>query len=143
MVIERDLGVDVRDIRGAGAAGGLGAGLAAFIGADLRPGAEAVFEVIGLEEKMRGADLAVTAEGRLDAQSAFGKAPAEVARLAKRLGVPCVALAGEVSASDEELRRLGITRAYAIRPEGMPLAEFMRRARELLESAADRVGLSP
>jgi glycerate kinase len=137
-VIERDLGADVRDLPGAGAAGGLGAGLAAFIGADLRPGAEVVFELIGLEEKMRGADLAITAEGELDAQSAFGKAPAEVARLAKRLGTPCVALAGRVSASDEELRRLGITRAYAIRPEGMPLAESMRRARELLGSAAER-----
>jgi len=137
-VIERDLGVDVREIPGAGAAGGLGAGLAAFTGADLRPGAAAVFEIIGLEQKIRGADLVITAEGELDAQSAFGKAPVEVARLAKRLGVPCVALAGRVSATDHELARLGIVRAYSICPEGIAHVESMRRAREFLEVAAEK-----
>jgi len=136
-VIERDFGVDARSLPGAGAAGGLGAGLVAFIGAKLSPGAEAVFDIIGLEEKMRGADLVVTAEGRLDSQSAYGKAPGAVARLAKRLGIPCIALAGDVSISEKELSALGIAKAYSIRPDGMPLADSMRRSRELIQSAVE------
>jgi len=137
-VIERDFGIDARNMPGAGAAGGLGTGLVAFAGAKLSPGAEAVFGIIGLEEKMRGADLVVTAEGRLDAQSAHGKAPAAVARLAKRLGIPCIVLAGDVSTSEEELAALGIAKAYSIRPDGMPLADSMRRSRELMQSAMER-----
>jgi len=137
-VIERDFGIDVRNLPGAGAAGGLGTGLVAFAGAKLGPGADAVFDIIGLETKMSGAGLVITAEGRLDTQSAHGKAPGAVARLAKRLGVPCIALAGDVSIPEEELARLGVAKAYSIRPDGMPLADSMRRSRELIQSAAER-----
>jgi len=137
-VIERDFGIDARNMPGAGAAGGLGAGLVAFAGARLGPGAEAVFGIIGLEEKMKGADLVITAEGRLDSQSAYGKAPGAVARLAKRLGISCIALAGEVSISEEELATLGIAKAHSIRPDGMPLEDSMQRSRELIQSAVER-----
>ncbi len=83
-VIERDLGLSVKDIPGAGAAGGLGAGLIAFLHATLRPGAQIVLEAVHLEEQLPGADLVITAEGQLDAQTAYGKSVGAVAELAKR-----------------------------------------------------------
>ena len=93
-VVYRDLGVDVRTVRGAGAAGGLGAGLVAFLGARLRPGVDVVMEALRLPERMEGADLAVTGEGTFDEQSLRGKAPAGVLRVAEEAGVPSLILCG-------------------------------------------------
>jgi glycerate kinase len=100
-VVERDLGVAVAEIPGAGAAGGLGAGLVAFLGGGLERGFAIVAETVGLREKLAGADLCITGEGRLDRQTAFGKTPAGVADLARALGVPVVAIGGAV---DREAR---------------------------------------
>lgn len=94
-VIHRDLGVDVRQVRGAGAAGGLGAGMVAFLGARLRPGVEVVMEAVGLRERMEGADLVVTGEGRFDAQSLRGKVPDGVLAAAAEAGVPALVLCGD------------------------------------------------
>ncbi len=94
-VIERDLGLSVKDIPGAGAAGGLGAGLIALLHAMLRPGAQIVLEAVHLEEQLPGADLVITAEGQLDAQTAYGKSVGAVAELAKRYHLPVLALAGQ------------------------------------------------
>src|SRR5438477_8650749 len=103
-VIQRDLGVDVDSLPGAGAAGGLGAGLVAFAGARLRPGAEMVMEALKLDETLKGVDLVITGEGRLDSQTArFGKGPAAVARHARKAGIPVVGLAGGI-ADEAELR---------------------------------------
>src|SRR5256886_16503289 len=97
-IIRRDLGVDVEALPGAGAAGGLGAGLVAFTGAGLRPGAEMVMQALKLDDRIKGADLVITGEGRLDSQTArFGKAPAAVARHARKAGIPVVALAGRIA----------------------------------------------
>ena len=93
-VIERDLGKRVADIPGAGAAGGAGAGMVAFLDAVLLPGAPLVVEAAGLDAKLRGADLVITGEGRVDEQTAYGKAPGEVARRAQAVGVPVLLLAG-------------------------------------------------
>ncbi len=93
-VVKRDLGVDVLDVPGAGSAGGLGAGVIAFLGASIRPGAEVVGEAARLDERVRAADLVITGEGRLDGQTAFGKTPAYVARLAREAGRPVACLAG-------------------------------------------------
>jgi len=100
-VVRRDLGVDVRDRPGAGAAGGLGAGLIAFLGAELRSGAQVVAEAAGLEERVRAADVVVTGEGRLDGQTAFGKAPLYVARLARAATRPVVCIAGSLGPGHE------------------------------------------
>ncbi|HEY3238165.1 MAG TPA: glycerate kinase [Acidimicrobiia bacterium] len=94
-VVYRDLGVDVRTARGAGAAGGLGAGLIAFLGARLRPGVDVVMEALRLPERMETADIAVTGEGTFDEQSLHGKAPAGVLRVAEEAGVPAVILCGQ------------------------------------------------
>ncbi len=93
-VIERDLGVSVAEVPGAGAAGGLGAGLIAFLGATIRPGIDVIAEAVGLAERIRGADLVLTGEGRLDGQTAFGKTVAGVARIAGAEGVPVIVVPG-------------------------------------------------
>ncbi len=93
-VIERDLGVAVRDVTGAGAAGGLGAGIIAFLGAEIRPGVDVVAEVVGLRERLDGAGLVITGEGRLDGQTRYGKTVAGVARLASEVGVPVIVVPG-------------------------------------------------
>jgi len=138
-VVERDLGLDVRDIPGAGAAGGLGAGLMAFLGARLRPGVEIVVEAAGLEQKLRGADLAIVGEGRLDAQTARGKVPVGVARVAARMGVPVVAIAGSLGQGYEAVHDEGIAACFSILDRPMPLEEAFAQAEELLARATREV----
>jgi len=139
-VIERDLGVRVLDVAGAGAAGGLGAGLIAFLGAEVLPGAKLVAEAVGLEQQMAGADLVVAGEGRLDAQTGFGKAPREVASLARRAGIPVVAIAG-AAREDCGPELLDVFDAVAtILPPGAPPQEAMARGGELLSAVAEQVG---
>jgi len=142
-VIERDLGKRVAEVPGAGAAGGIGAGLIAFLDAELRPGAQLVAEVVGLEKRIAAADLVVTGEGRLDTQTAYGKTVATVARLARGQGRPVVALAGRVDDAREACSALGLEAALAIVPSaigGLPEAEVMARAPELLAAAAESLG---
>jgi len=137
-VVRRDLGIDVKDLPGAGAAGGLGAGLAAFLGAELRPGADIVIEAVRLEEKMAACRLAMTGEGKLDRQTAHGKAPTAVAAVARKLGVPVVALAGSVE-DHAELTAAGLDASFSIVNRPMDMAEAFRKAPELLSDAAEQV----
>jgi len=95
-VVETAVGRRLRNIPGSGAAGGLGFGLAAFLGAVLRPGIEAVIEVAHLQERVKKADLIITGEGRLDAQSRHGKTTAGIAALAREAHLPCIAFCGSV-----------------------------------------------
>ncbi len=118
-----------RDVPGAGAAGGLGYGLIAFCGAELRPGFELVAEQIGLEEAVQAADVVITGEGRLDAQTAEGKAPAGVAQMARRLGKKCYAIVGEMEDAPE-LRGL-FDRIVVL---GGPIADTARLLREQARS---------
>jgi len=106
--IEEDLGLDVADLPRSGAAGGTGAGLRAFFGAELGPGFDVVAQATRLHDEIEEADLVVTGEGSLDDQSLGGKAPIGVARMARELEVPCYAVAGEVSAEPAALKREGI-----------------------------------
>ena len=117
-VIERDLGKKVSEIPGAGAAGGAGAGLVAFLGAELVPGAPLVVDAAELDEKLKGASLVITGEGRVDEQTAYGKAPGEVARRAQAAGVPVLLLAGSKGEGWEALSRLGVTSVVTLREEG-------------------------
>jgi glycerate kinase len=93
-IIERDLSVSVAGVPGAGSAGGLGAGLIAFVGATIRPGIDVIAEAMRLAERIRGADLVLTGEGRLDGQTAFGKTVAGVARIARAERVPVIVVPG-------------------------------------------------
>jgi len=94
-LVAQQLGIDHRSLPGAGAAGGLGYGLATFCRAQIRPGFALVSESLNLEDRVAASDLVITGEGRLDAQTLYGKAPAEVARLAKRSGKPVAVVCGQ------------------------------------------------
>jgi len=131
-------GRDVALLPGAGAAGGLGAGLLFFTPARLRPGVEIVLETTGFAELVRGADLVLTGEGHTDFQTAMGKAPVGVAQAAKRHGVPVVCLAGGLGDGADDVLAQGIDALAAVVPRAMPLEEAMARGAELVEAAAAR-----
>ncbi len=124
---------------GAGAAGGLGFGMVSFFGAQLRSGIEIVIEATKLRRRLRSADLCITAEGRLDAQSLWGKTPFGVARACQDMGVPCVALAGSVDVNPRKAAQAGITAAFAICDGPMTLEVSMQQAKGLLTGAAERM----
>ncbi len=139
-VIARDLGRDVIELPGAGAAGGLGAGLVGFLGARLRPGFEIVAEAVDLESRVRAADLIVTGEGRLDGQTPFGKTIAGLSATARRHGKPVIALVGGIAADFEPNTVPGLTAAFALTSRPLTLAEAQRDANALLSSLAEQVG---
>ncbi|MFS8524938.1 MAG: glycerate kinase [Limnochordales bacterium] len=132
-------GPDLRHVPGAGAAGGLGVGLMAFCGATLRPGAPVVFEAIGLEADIKHASLVITGEGKLDGQTAFGKAPMAVAQLAKKHGKPVVAVAGTLGGDVERLHELGIDAVMATAPGPIPWKTSLQQAPRLLEETGRRL----
>ncbi|MCL6443024.1 MAG: hydantoinase/carbamoylase family amidase, partial [Alicyclobacillus sp.] len=137
-VVERDLGVAVADLPGAGAAGGLGAGAVAFLRARLRRGVEMVIDAVRLADKLRGADLVLSGEGRSDHQTLRGKTPYGVARVACRLGIPVILLAGSLGEGVEALFEHGVVSAFSIVDGPMTLEQAMARAPELMASAAER-----
>jgi glycerate kinase len=137
-VIERDLGLDVRELPGAGAAGGLGAGLKAFLNAKLRRGVDLVLDLVGLDQHLRGADLVLTAEGQIDFQTAFGKAPAGVAERARAVGVPCLAIAGSVGGGLEALHERGIDAVFSLCPGPVSLEQAMAAGGDYLAVAAEQ-----
>lgn len=138
-VIKTDLGIDVTELPGSGAAGGLGAGLHAFLGASLKPGIDLVIDVVGLEGHLTGADLVITAEGRIDAQTGFNKAPAGVARTAKATGVPCIAICGGIGDGIESLYDIGIDAVFSICNGPQSMAEAMQDAGNLLARQSEQV----
>ncbi|MFB3881991.1 MAG: glycerate kinase [Armatimonadota bacterium] len=138
-VIAEQLGVEVREMAGAGAAGGLGAGLIAFAGAKVRSGASLVLELLHFEEALEAADLVLTGEGRIDGQIEFGKAISGVALLAEKHGVPVVALTGCLAEDDEKLAKRGVAAVMPITAGPISEQEAMDRAGELLQAAAERV----
>ena len=123
---------------GAGAAGGLGFAMTAFFAARMRSGFHVVAEATRLKDRLAGADLCITGEGRLDAQSLAGKTCIGVARTCRDLGVPCVALVGSTGEGAEAATTEGLSHYLAI-GHGLPLEESIRRAPELLRSAASLV----
>ncbi len=137
-IIERDLGIAVKDLPGAGAAGGLGAGLVAFLHATLLPGAHIVLEAVHLEERLRGADLVITAEGQIDEQTAYGKSIGAVAARANHYGIPVLALAGSLGNGYQSVYGLGVD-AVTVLPAGpMTLAYAMEHAADLTRDAIER-----
>ncbi len=135
-VVEKSLGVTLRSMPGAGAAGGLGFGLAAFLGAELRPGIDVMIEAAGLRERARGADLLVTGEGRMDSQSLRGKAPSGIAAIAEELGVACVAFCGYVDGPREALAPEPFRAIFEIASTAESLEDAVDRGPELLRELA-------
>jgi glycerate 2-kinase len=141
LVIERDLGKRVAEVPGAGAAGGAGAGLMAFLGATLVPGAPLVVTASGFDEKIHGADLVITGEGRVDSQTAYGKAPGEVAKRAQAARIPVLLIAGSKAPGWEALSDLGVTAVVTLDEDGDNLQQLREDAGEVLRRAAVRACL--
>ncbi|MCH8107337.1 MAG: glycerate kinase [Chloroflexi bacterium] len=137
-VLQRDLGKDVSERPGAGAAGGLGAGLMAFAGAELLPGIDMVCDVVNFDAHLQGADLVITGEGRADRSTIFNKAPVGVARRALAQGVPTLLLAGGLGPGHRELYQHGIAAIVCIADSPMSFRQSLGRTAELLEGAAER-----
>ena len=137
-LLQRDLGADVMNTPGAGAAGGLGAGLLAFAHAQLVPGAHLVLRTLDFTNIVKGAALVFTAEGQLDSQTAYGKAVGAVAQVARDAGARVVALAGSITADEAALARMGVDAALSICSGPISLADSMAQAQSLLTGAATR-----
>lgn len=139
-IIKRDLGKDVGELPGSGAAGGLGAGLIAFCNAQLKRGIDIIVEAVGLTEKMRGAQLVITGEGQMDGQTSQGKTPYGVAMLARGMGIPTVAIVGSMGAGAEEMFNHGISTIFSIvsRPE-QSLDDCVNNAAQYITSTAHRL----
>ncbi len=137
-VLKKSLGKDVAQVPGAGAAGGLGAGLMAFCNAVLTSGIETVIAASDFGNVIKDADLVITGEGRVDSQSAQGKVPYGIGRLALKSGVPVLLLAGSIGNGADSVYRTGITAIMSIMDSPMTLQEAMKDVLRLLEGAAAR-----
>ncbi|AEI43419.1 glycerate kinase [Paenibacillus mucilaginosus] len=138
-VAEGATGRDAADYPGAGAAGGLGAGLLYFTNARLRPGIRLVLDAAGFDRIVQGADLVITGEGATDYQTAYGKAPVGVAAIAGEAGVPTVCLSGSLGTGADEVLNHGVDGLMSIVPRPMELSACMAEAEELLEAASARL----
>ena len=136
-VIKRDLDIDLRDVPGAGAAGGLGLGLMVFLKARMVPGIDVVIKATNLVADLKGAKIVFTAEGRIDCQSAMGKVPTGVAMAAKKFGATVIALAGEVADDCRVVYDQGIDAVLSIAPGPITLEQSMAEAERLLANAAE------
>lgn len=137
--ILRDLGEEVEHISGAGAAGGLGAGMMAFMGGTLKPGVDIVLDTVGLADKLKGTDIVITGEGGIDFQTVYDKAPIGVAKLAKNLGIPTIALAGLVGKDFQVVHKDGIESVFSIVNGPMTLENASSNAHRLIVESTEQV----
>lgn len=137
-IIKRDIGVDIKNVPGAGAAGGLGAGLIAFMKAKLNSGVEIVIEASGFEDRLKDADLVITGEGKIDQQTIYGKTPIGVAKTAKKYGLPVIAICGIIGEGAFAVYSNGIDALMSIISYPMTVEEAMDNAFKLISDAAER-----
>lgn len=137
-VIHESLGIEVAERPGAGAAGGLGAGLMAFCGGRVQSGIDIVCRVLDFDARLEGADLVITGEGRLDASTVYNKAPVGVARRAAARGIPVIALAGSLGRGFEAVYEHGIKAAFSIVDRPMSMRVSVARSSQMLTSASER-----
>jgi glycerate kinase len=138
-VIGKETGVNIQKIPGAGAAGGLGGGMYAFLNAKLRKGIDLVMDIVNLKEKIQGADLVITGEGQIDYQTKYDKAPAGVARVAAEEGIPCIAVCGNVGERIDELYEYGLDAFFTICKGPQSLESSMEDGPQLLSHAVEQV----
>ncbi len=138
-IVRQQFNLDINDFAGAGAAGGLGAGMMIFLKAKLQRGVEIVTQATGLAEKMQGANLVITGEGRIDFQTAFGKTLYGVAQIAKQKNIPLIVLAGGLGDGYKTLYEKGFTAIFSITDKPMLLQNAMDSAALLLENAAENL----
>ena len=137
-IVRRELGIDILDMPGAGAAGGTGAGMVALLGGKLQPGADIVCDAVGLNHRLADADLVFTGEGRMDGQTLYNKAPFVVAQRAKGFGVPVISVVGSLGPGYESVLEHGIEAVESAATRGMPPEEAIAQAHKLVRAAAER-----
>ena len=129
-VIEKELGVQVADLPGAGAAGAFGAGVVAFLGGKLKSGIETVLDTVEFDRLLTGADVVFTGEGRIDSQSLRGKVISGVASRAVKQNVPVIAVVGDVLDDAYEAYDIGVTAIFSINRLAIPFSEAKHRSRQ-------------
>lgn len=139
-IIKQDLGKEILNMPGSGAAGGLGAGLKAFLDAELKPGIDIVINASGIKELISEMDLVITGEGMLDGQTVYGKTPAGVAQLAKQHDIPVLAVAGSIGSEAEKVYQAGIMSYFSILDRPMELKEARRDAPVMLQNLGENLG---
>ncbi|MGF7397749.1 glycerate kinase [Thermoanaerobacterium thermosaccharolyticum] len=138
-VVKETLGKDFSDVPGAGAAGGLGFSLMAFLNAKIRSGIDIVMEASNIDKKIKSCDIVITGEGNTDFQTAYGKAPAGIARIAKKYGKPVVILSGGLGKNYKNLYDVGVTSMFSIVDKPMTLQEAMINAKKLISDRAEDI----
>ncbi|NQW17772.1 MAG: glycerate kinase [Chloroflexi bacterium] len=138
-IIEHDLGSDIRTAPGAGAAGGLGAGLMAFANADLKAGVDIVLDAIDIDSHLVDADLVITGEGQIDHSTIFNKSPVGVAARAANLGIPVIAIAGGLGDGYREVHDLNIAATFSLVSGPMSLDDAIANSGSLLAGAAEEI----
>jgi glycerate kinase len=139
-IVKRDVGADIETVPGSGAAGGLGGGLMAFLNGKLRPGIDIVIDSVKLAKRIKGCDLVITGEGRLDRQTAFGKTPHGVAKVAKQAGIPVVAICGSIGKNPRIVHTIGIDAFFSALEEPVKEEDLPNRGPAMLENCAEQVG---
>lgn len=137
-LLEKYFHKKIIDVEGSGAAGGLGAGLMAFLNAQLKSGIEIITETLKLEEKIKEADIVISGEGKIDSQTAFGKAISGIAKLCKKHNKPLIVIAGMVE-NIENLYETGVSSIFSIVEKPMSLEDAIKNAPTLLEKSAERI----
>ncbi|MCY6485328.1 glycerate kinase [Clostridium aestuarii] len=138
-IVGRDLGVDVQNIPGAGAAGGLGAGLVAFTGAKIQPGIKIVLDIVKYDEIISNADLIITGEGKIDGQSLRGKVPVGIAEKASKYDIPVIAIVGAVGDEAQKVYERGITSIFTTNLQPIPFEEAKIYCKENLLKTTESV----
>ena len=138
-LVHDQLNLDIADIPGAGAAGGLGAGLVAFCSATLKSGIDAVLHIVRFEDQLEGVDLIITGEGAMDGSSTYGKVPVGIAARARQFAIPVLAIVGDIGPGAQAVYALGVHGIMSTMNRAMPLTEAMAHSTEMLEDAAERV----
>jgi glycerate kinase len=141
-VINKDLGKDVSQIPGGGAAGGVPAGMAAFFNAEILPGTETIMEIIGLEEKIQKADLVITGEGKLDHQTLSGKLIAGISKATTELKIPLIAVCGINELTKGEYEQLGVRQVYSLVSETVSKSEAIANPQKYLEKLGLEMSLN-
>ncbi len=140
-IIDRDIGIKIANVPGAGAAGGLGGGLLAFMQADLKRGVDIVIEATRLSQLVADADLVITGEGKIDSQTIFGKTPIGVARTAKNFSISVIAIAGNAASDSNVVYEHGIDAVFSIVPGVVSLQKAFQNAEDYVERTARNIAV--
>ena len=138
-VVKKQLNKNVNQIEGAGAAGGLGAGLVAFLDAELKNGIEIILDIVSFDQKLKDVDLIITGEGMLDEQSVYGKTPIGVAKRARKHEIPVIAIAGSLGKGVDKVLKKGIDSYFSIVDKPDSLENIINRTDKLLTEISEQI----